>query len=296
MQQLEIDNYIPPFITETDELRWDDCTVCSTLMGVASATLGEAVSNKNWDTMTKAQLKLLRERIRNHLGSDNQTGGTTMADMRVAFAKEYPWLPEIPSYAEQRLSWGKAQGMLLNGFGAVYMGNPSLVTNPNSKLRRWTISDNFGHAIWVDRARKNGDSVEYYVMDPLGRGPYDGEWVPGNELEEFTWTYNASEGSRYITAFERGSWSMIGTTKIKLMNKIDELEQENALLQKSNQELSDKNSQLITKNNSLESEITTLSASIAKLTKQVGMLKAMISVKNQHIQLLKKKLQRCQDK
>ena len=63
MQELDISNYVPPFVTETDELRWDDCTVCSTLMATASATLGETVSNRNWSTMSKAELKVLRERI-----------------------------------------------------------------------------------------------------------------------------------------------------------------------------------------------------------------------------------------
>lgn len=293
MQKLEVDNYIPPFITETDELRWDDCTVCATLMGVASATLGEAVSNKNWDQLTRSEIKVLRERIRNYLGSDNQTGGTTMADMRVAFAKEYPWLPEIPSYEEQRLGWGVARQRLLNGFGGVYMGNPSLVTNPNSKLRRWTNNDNFGHAIWVDRARKNAEQVEFYVMDPLGRGDYDGEWVPENELEEFTWTYNASDNSRYITVFERGDWSILAENKAKLLREIDDLNAEiedlskkldiaNRLIEDAKKE---RNAALILRDAAL-SRANAAEAQVIKLKKNIAEL-------NVTINRLRNKLLRC---
>lgn len=219
MKELEANNYVPPFVTETDEKNWDDCTVCSTLMATAAATTGETVSNKNWRPKNSKQLKRLRERIRNHLGPGNQTGGTTMADMRVAFKAEYPWLPKIPSYVEQQNTWKKARNSLLSGWGGVYMGNPALVTNKNSGLRRWTNNDNFGHAIWVDRARETASGTyEFYVMDPLGSGSYDGEWIAEEDLSEFTWFYNKEKSWRYITLFERGAWN-IAARSSKTANK-----------------------------------------------------------------------------
>jgi hypothetical protein len=47
MARLIADNYHPPFVTETDEARWDDCLVCSVVMAVACATTGESVMTKD---------------------------------------------------------------------------------------------------------------------------------------------------------------------------------------------------------------------------------------------------------
>lgn len=288
MQELDVSNYVPPFVTETDELRWDDCTVCSTLMATASATLGETVANKNWSPMTKRQMKILRERIRNHLGPDNQTGGTNIQDMRVAFGIEYPWLPQIPSYAEQKNSWEEARAQLLNGWGGVYMGNPANVQNQNSKLRRWTNDDNFGHAIWVDRARKTiGGEIEFFVMDPLGRGGYNGEWVPEIELRQFTWLVAGSDW-RYITLFKRGGWSSFSRKHSELKEQIEKLKQDVVEAGKARE------AAIILRNAAIaRAEAAEVKA--ASLLKSLNELKEKIKDKNAEIERLKKKLERCRD-
>lgn len=306
MQQLDVLNYRPPFITETDELRWDDCTVCSTLMATASATTGETVSRPSWAPMSKTELKVLRERIRNHLGPDNQTGGTNMADMRVAFAKEYPWLPKIPSYAEQRNSWSECRDKLLNGWGGIYMGNPSQVSDPNSKLRRWTINDNFGHAIWVDRARRtSAGATEYFVMDPLGRGTYSGEWVPEQDLKEYTWIYDAAYV--YVTLFKRGSWNMSSRENEKLIAKAERLEAEVEFLNDKIEDmqkmlarktaeviaLEAKEEVLINQNQRLTLEVDRLEETNAQLEARVESLRKTIRQKNEQIRTLQAKLAKC---
>jgi hypothetical protein len=286
MQELEVANYVPPFITETDEARWDDCTVCSTLMATASATLGETVANKNWSQMSKTQLKVLRERIRNHLGPDDQSGGTNIADMRVAFAKEYPWLPQIPSYEEQKSTWEQARYQLLNGWGGVYMGNPSNVQNEASPLRRWTNSDNFGHAIWVDRARKNisGD-VEFFVMDPLGRGDYSGQWVDEVDLKQFTWVI-ASTDWRYITLFKRGGWSRTAREIASLKDTVSELRSQ---VEDANRA---KDAAVMLRNAAI-ARADAAEAKVATMTKTILDLKEKVQNKNAEIDRLKARLQKC---
>jgi hypothetical protein len=292
MQQLDVNDYRPPFITETDELLWDDCTVCSTLMASASATSGETVSRRDWSEMGRAELKALRERIRNYLGPDNQTGGTTMADMRVAFAKEYSWLPQIPSYEYQKNTWAECRSKLLNGWGGVWMGNPSLVSNQNSKLRRWTINDDFGHAIWVDRARKSSTGeVEFLVMDPLGRGTYDGDWVPEDELKEFTWIYAGSYV--YVTLFKRGAWNAEARATESLSNKVNELEAEIDSLSSKNQQLSLQIANLTRENDKLSSQVESLSLSVKELDKKLAEAKKTITAKNLQIRTLQAKLEKC---
>jgi chaperonin cofactor prefoldin/DNA-directed RNA polymerase subunit M/transcription elongation factor TFIIS len=306
MQQLDVLNYRPPFITETDEIRWDDCTVCSTLMATASATTGETVARPSWAPMSKTEMKVLRERIRNYLGPDDQTGGTNMADMRVAFAKEYPWLPQIPSYAEQRNSWSECRDRLLKGWGGIYMGNPSQVSDQNSKLRRWTTNDNFGHAIWVDRARQtSAGATEYFVMDPLGRGTYSGEWVPEQDLREYTWTYDAAYV--YVTLFKRGSWNASARENQKLTARAERLESEVQFLNDKIEDmqrmlarktaeviaLEAKEEVLISQNQRLILEAERLEQTNEQLEARVDSLRKTIKQKNEQIRTLQAKLAKC---
>jgi hypothetical protein len=205
MQRLIVKDFKPPFITETDEVKWDDCTVCSTLMAVSAATLGEVTKRKDWSDLDSKGLKARREKIRNWLPAEKQTGPTTMEDMRFAFGKEFPWLPSVPLFEEQSLIWREVIDRLLaNGVG-VLLGNPKNVANEASHLRRWTNNDDFGHAIYADRARKNADgTVDIFIMDPLGSGAYDGEWVPATEVKEFIDEY---PGGVKANMFKRGAWA-----------------------------------------------------------------------------------------
>jgi hypothetical protein len=206
MQPLLVKDYKPPFITETDEKEWDDCTVCSTLMAVASATLGEVTSAPDWSDLGPAGLKVRREKIRNHLPADKQKGGLTNADMVVAFEKEFPWLPTLPVWSAQKNTWEETVKSLLGSGVAVLNGNPAAVTNVNSKLRRWTNNDKFNHAILAERARRAPDqSVDFFIMDPLGSGKYDGEWVPAQEVRQFI--FKEAGGVVQATIFKRGAWA-----------------------------------------------------------------------------------------
>ena len=100
-------DYKPPFITETDEPVHNDCTICSTLMATGSATLGRIVMGDDWRPLSARELKFRREQIRNQIPGDKDVGGTSMADMRVAFGRYYPDLPDlvVTFYDVQKNSW-----------------------------------------------------------------------------------------------------------------------------------------------------------------------------------------------
>lgn len=200
-------NYKPPFITETDEPTWNDCTVASTLMATAAATLGRTVMGDDWRPLNATGLKKRREAIRNQIPGDTDVGGTSMADMRTAFGAFYPWLPDLKSayFDVQQNTWSQTVDKLSSGWVAVLQGNPINVKNVNSKLRRWTNNDRYDHAIYADRARKNADgTTDIFIMDPLGRGDYDGEWVPAVDVKQFT---GVQDGYVKANMFERGEWS-----------------------------------------------------------------------------------------
>ena len=180
--------YRPPFTTETDEPTWDDCNPCSFLMLAASWTAGECLykpTGDRWD------LKRLRERLRNYLPADKQRGPLDMADARAYLKAEWPFL-DLPM---SRSDWPAILTDLRNGHSAVAQGNPSGAPD-GSPLRRWTTNDDFGHFIFLDRA----DSRGIFVMDPLGRGAYDGEWVPPWHVRAY-----AKDGVVNIITVKRGS-------------------------------------------------------------------------------------------
>jgi hypothetical protein len=246
-----INRYRPPFITQTDEAVWNDCTICATLMATASATLGRTVMGHDWRPLTAKELKRRRELIRNEVPGDKDIGGTSMADMRVAFGSFYPWLPDLKEvfYDVQRNSWADVIRKLKADGCGVLQGNPQDVVNPQSKLRRWTNNDNFGHAIFAERARESNGETQIFIMDPLGRGEYDGEWVPADEVRQFIWTE-----SNYVKAnmFVRGGWSP-----------------EKLAAQDAAEEYIDRIKQLNGRIRDLRGDSTTLQAKVVALTEQI---------------------------
>jgi hypothetical protein len=275
MESLDIKNYRPPFVTETDEMAWDDCTVCATLMGTATATKGETVARRDWSPMNPDQLKVLRERIRNHLGPAKQKGSTTMADMRKAFGIEYPWLHEIPYYDEQNNTWLKLVSTLLSfAGGAVILGNPADVKNPDSKMKRWTTNDNFGHAMWADHARKLPDgTVQFFIMDPLGRGDYDGEYIVAEEVHQFLWTY----GGSYVkaTIFPRGAWASNSTKKVDdLLAEVAALKKVNATCELQKTALTAIHKSTVEELAAMKGEVEDLTLEVSNLEEDIGTLEA----------------------
>jgi hypothetical protein len=293
MVPLSVKDYKPPFVTETDEVRWDDCTVCSTLMAVASATLGEVVSKPDWSTLGDSGLKARREKIRDWLPPDKQNGSTTMTDMRYAFKKEFPWLPfEIPHYEEQKNTWQDVLlGLLDKRTVAVLLGNPSDVKDESSPLRRWTNNDDFGHAIYADHAKKGEDgSVSIFIMDPLGRGNYEGQYVSASDVRQFLWDDGDSVKA---TMFPRGKWAQSNPRRVQLVtdnnaelrSKVAALESDNARLveeaQKQDKTCSDK-----------DAKIASLDAHVDELTSRLETSKKAIANQKDKIELQRRLIKR----
>lgn len=173
--------YRPPFVTETDEARWDDCAACSMLMLVAAWTLGEATDRPSGDVMPRETLRRLREHMRDHLPAERQRGGLTVADAIAMVAAEWPDLAPLRPY---RGFWSEFWALLEDeDHAAALWGNPAEVAKPASPLRRWTANDDFGHVVYVGRAK--GDRA--WVMDPLGSGAYRGQWVSQAQLRQYAY-------------------------------------------------------------------------------------------------------------
>ena len=123
--------YRPPFVTETDEARWDDCLVCSVLMATAAWTLGETVMGNDWRPLNARELKRLREKLRNHLPADKQDGALKFADAREFVETEWPYLPPVEFWDVTERTWPQVVAMLGDGWVGV-----AAATRRTSRIRR----------------------------------------------------------------------------------------------------------------------------------------------------------------
>lgn len=174
------DKYQPIQVTETDEIRWDDCRVCSALMLVQAWTLGSVVMNPSGRYYGLKQIKVFREGMRNKLPADRQVGGLGPQDTKQMIAKTWPWLPPVQ---QPVLDFDVLWNRLANGFAYSVSGNPSDVKRELSKLRKWTINDDFGHEVFA--LRLNNDKTRVHIFDPLAPAGHKGSWVPKSEFRQF---------------------------------------------------------------------------------------------------------------
>jgi len=199
--------YRAPFVTETDEPALTDCQFASGLMLIAEWTDGEAICDRHGNTLDAVGLKRLRERIR-FLSGDIE-GGANLEDLARGIARRFPGLPALPRTTAPvdplGLSFDELWARLQAGHCAVLDGNPIRVADPRSPLRSLQAKDDYDHAVFMHAAR--GERA--FVMDPLGCGSYQGQWVPKTDLRQFASRFVTSSGSPYCAVVTRGEQSRV---------------------------------------------------------------------------------------
>jgi hypothetical protein len=199
--------YRSPFITKTDEPKFTDCQFCAGLMLVAEWTAGVAICDHHGNTLDTVGLKRLRERIR--VLSGDTEGGASLEDLARGIARRIPDLPALPPTTAAvdplRLSFDELWTRLHAGHCAVLNGNPSMVADKSSPLRSMQAKDDYDHAVFVHAAR--GERA--FVMDPLGRGQYQGVSVPKVDLRQFASRFTTTSGSPYCAVVKRGEQSSV---------------------------------------------------------------------------------------
>ncbi len=165
-------NYRPTFVTETDTRPWIDCLWASGAMLLDKWTNGQA-------TATHQKLRKL---------SGDTSRGSALADLQVAYAKLGIDLAYSPD-GGARITWTGLLDRLAHGGGAVLLGS-------DSQLPRWygrwdyrfwkgkAKTDN--HAVYVERYDRSRGRV--WLMDPLARGDWQGEWISIWSLRRFVWS------------------------------------------------------------------------------------------------------------
>lgn len=161
--------------------QFDGSAFASSNCGMASAAMmAYAVSG--------GKVRVSGGDLRYYSGDRDQTGderGTTYDDITLAFQNVGLGLKQYHGMGfndwKRRLLAG--EGSLISGH---YMDAP-----PNLRL---TNSASFTHTMYVDRAKKVDGKVWFFVMDPLGRAGYTGQWWPEEAMKQYGWSGRANAG------------------------------------------------------------------------------------------------------
>jgi hypothetical protein len=164
--------YRPAFVTETDTRPWTDCLWASGAMLL--------------DKWTNGDVRVSRQQLR--AASGDLHGGSQFRDMKIAFA-HYGFALKFSPDGGERLTWSQLLYRLEKGAGAVVLGDDH---NLPRWYGRWDSAfwnkkgkkDN--HAVYIERYDKAHGRV--WLMDPLGRDGWQGEWIPVWAIKQFTWT------------------------------------------------------------------------------------------------------------
>ena len=172
-------NYRPAFVTETDTRPWTDCLWSSAAMLL--------------DKWTNGEVQVSRQALRR--ASGDMVGGSSFDDMKVAFAKHH-FRVEFSPDGGTKITWGQMLSRLERGAGAVLLGDYSQLPRYYGRWdyafwKKTGAEDN--HAVYVERYdRKRG---RVWLMDPLGRDGYRGEWISTHSLRRYAWS---SGGAMYV--------------------------------------------------------------------------------------------------
>ena len=179
--------YRPTFVTQTDEHPMNDCLWASAAMLIEKWTNGDVHP-------THQRLRAL---------SGDRHGGSNLADLKKAYKKLGINLKFSPNGGE-RITFNGLLRRLAHGAGAVVLGD-------DSKLPRWYGRWDYGfwkmtkkekkkhpsrdnHAVYVERYDRRHGRV--WLMDPLAKGNWHGEWISIWALRKFAW----SSGGALYTA------------------------------------------------------------------------------------------------
>ncbi len=170
--------YRPDFVTEVQAGKWEDCLWASAAMLL--------------DKWTNGQLQPGRDRLRALSG--DHAGGSNLPDVARAFALLGVPLRYSPGGGD-RISWNQLLARLARGAGAVIVGRDGALPRYYGRwdLQFWKKKgkDSY-HAVYVERYDARAGRV--WLMDPLARGTWTGEWISVRALRRFAL---ASGGALY---------------------------------------------------------------------------------------------------
>ncbi len=165
------DSPTPHFVTETNDKKWDGCEWASAAMLIEKWT-GERVDRR--------ALRAAANVAKGGSSLRDVTRGTSaLLDLHIRFSPD----------GGDPMTWRQLLARLADGGGAVVEGAYSRMP---TWFKRWdrkfaaSGSVKSAHAVYVERYQPRRGRV--WLMDPLGRDGYNGEWISVSALEYFSYT------------------------------------------------------------------------------------------------------------
>lgn len=161
----------PRFVTETDvDPPWTGCAFAAGAMWLDD--IGEP--RVRWQTVARR--------------ASSPQNGATIGEIAEALGDLAGRRIRYSPGGGDDLTWRELVSRLRDGAGVVLFGSYGKIGEPYIRWdRRFAARDDDGHAVFLDRLSADGEEV--FLMDPLGRGGYRGEWVPLRRVAAFAWRH-----------------------------------------------------------------------------------------------------------
>ena len=162
--------YKARFVTQTDQRPFIDCLWASGAMLL--------------DKWTNGDRRLTHQRLR-ALSGDTR-GGSQFRNMKVAFDKLGFGFKYSPDGGDP-MTWNQLLTRLSKGAGAIVLGDYHKLPRYFGRwdYAFWKKKKKDNHALYIERYdRKRG---RVWLMDPLARGDWQGEWISVYAISRFVW-------------------------------------------------------------------------------------------------------------
>lgn len=129
------------------------------------------------DRQTRGRIRATAADIRAR--QSDQSGGIDLPAVGAAFRTYGEELTRVtlPTVLALRNALAGGAGAILQGYYGSLPAAYRLQANPN-----------VDHALYIDHVVQSGGGWWYWVMDPLGKGSYQGAYVPESAIRSFGWT------------------------------------------------------------------------------------------------------------
>ena len=201
--------YKARFVTQTDQRPFIDCLWASGAMLLDKWTNGDR-------QVTHQRLRAL---------SGDRSGGSQFRNMKVAFRKLGFGFKYSPDGGDA-MTWAQLLTRLSKGAGAIVLGDDHKLPR---YFGRWDYAfwkkkgkkDN--HALYIERYdRKRG---RVWLMDPLARGDWHGEWISVFALRRFVWTQGGAVAAATTPTAKAAPFARVkASAKPKLVRSGDTVE------------------------------------------------------------------------
>ena len=201
--------YKARFVTQTDQRPFIDCLWASGAMLL--------------DKWTNGDRQITHQRLRALSG--DTLGGSQFRNMRVAFDKLGFGFKYSPDGGDP-MTWNQLLTRLSRGAGAIVLGDYHKLP---AYYGRWDYAfwkkkgkkDN--HALYIERYdRKRG---RVWLMDPLARGDWQGEWISVYAISRFVWRQGGAVAAATTPTAKAAPFAKVkASAKPKLVRSGDTVE------------------------------------------------------------------------